>query len=134
MPKEVNRYSTNTTWESIGGYSRAIRFGNFIYVSGTTVTEQEAKAGVGEDPTKQTKLVLEKIESALKNFGASRDDVVRTRIYIRELGHWESVAGAHGEFFEGIRPANTIVQAGLIGDGILVEIEAEAITGSGHEI
>ena len=134
MPEEVIRYSTGTTWEAIGGYSRAIRLGMFIFVSGTSVTEQEVQEGIGEDPVEQTKSVLNKIEVALEKLGASRKDIVKTRIYIRELRHWESVARVHGEFFEGIRPVNTIVQAGLVGDGILVEIEAEAILGAGDEI
>ena len=134
MPKELIRYSTGTNWELIGGYSRAIRFGMFIFVSGTSVTEQEVKEGVGEDPIEQTKSVLNKIEIALEALGGSRNDVVRTRIYIRELRHWESVAKVHGEFFEDIRPVNTIVQAGLVGDGILVEVEAEAILGAENEI
>ena len=134
MPEEFIRYSTDTSWEAIGGYSRAIRFGMFVFVSGTTVTEQEVKAGIGEDPVEQTKSILEKIEVALEQLGASRHNVMRTRIYIRELQHWESVAKVHGEFFKGIRPVNTIVQAGLIGDGILVEIEAEAVLGADDEI
>ena len=134
MPKEVTCYSTGTSWEAIAGFSRAIRVGMFVLVSGTSVTEQEVNEGIGEDPIAQTKSVLNKIEIALEKLGASRKDVVRTRIYIRELGHWEAVARVHGEFFEGIRPTNTIVQAGLIGDGILVEIEAEAILGPADEI
>lgn len=131
---DAARYSTGTNWESIGGFSRAIRVGKFIFVSGTSVTEQEVKGDIGLDPVEQTKSVLNKIEIALEHFGASRGNVVRTRIYIRELEHWESVAKAHGQFFEGIRPSNTLVQAGLVGDGILVEIEAEAILGEGYEI
>ena len=103
-------------------------------MSGTSVTEQDVKEGLGEDPVEQTKSVLNRIEVALKKLGASRKDVVKTRIYISELRHWESVARVHGEFFEGIRPVNTIVQAGLVGDGILVEIEAEAILGEDDEI
>ena len=134
MPEEVTRYSTGTSWEAIGGYSRAIRVGMFVLVSGTSVTEQEVREGIGEDPVEQTRSVLNKIEFALEKLGASRKDVVKTRIYIRELLHWESVARVHGEFFEGIRPANTIVQAGLVGDGILVEIEAEAIVRADDEI
>ncbi len=134
MPEEFIRYSTGTNWELIGGYSRAVRFGNFIFVSGTSVTEQEVKEEVGEDPVEQTKSVLNKIEIALENLGASRKDVVKTRIYIRELRHWESVARVHGEFFGDIRPVNTIVQAGLVGHGIMVEIEAEAILGANDEI
>ena len=77
---------------------------------------------------------VDKIEIALEKLGASRNDVVKTRIYVRELGHWELVARVHGEFFKDIRPVNTIVQVGLIGDGILVEIEAEAILGANDEI
>lgn len=134
MQEENTRYSTGTSWESIAGFSRAIRVGMFVLVSGTSVTEQEVKNGIGEDPIAQTKSVLNKIEIALEKLGASRKDVVRTRIYIRKLEHWQAVARVHGEFFEGIRPTNTIVQAGLIGDGILVEIEAEAIMRPADEI
>jgi enamine deaminase RidA (YjgF/YER057c/UK114 family) len=136
MEKHVDaaRYSTGTNWELIGGFSRAVRVGKFIFVSGTSVTEQEVKGEIGLDVAEQTNSVLGKIESALQHFGASRKNVVRTRIYIRELEHWESVAKAHGQFFQGVRPANTLVQTGLIGEGILVEIEADAILGEDDEI
>ena len=93
MPKDVKRYSTDTVWEAIGGYSRAIRFGMFIFVSGTSVTEQEVQEGIGEDPAEQTRSILNKIEIALEKLGASREDVIKTRIYIRELRHWESACG-----------------------------------------
>ena len=82
------RYSTGTNWELIGGFSRAVRVGKFIFVSGTSVTEQEVKGEIGLDVAEQTNSVLGKIESALQHFGASRKNVVRNRIYIRELEHW----------------------------------------------
>ena len=86
MSERVIRYSTGTSWESIGGYSRTIRSGMFIFVSGTSVTEQDVKEGIGEDPVEQTKSVLNKIEIALEELGGSRKDVVKTRIYIRDRG------------------------------------------------
>lgn len=120
--------SSGTTWESIAGFSRAVRLGTAIHVSGTTATDENGNVvGLG-DPYAQTIYIIQKIELALQQAGASLQDVVRTRIYITNIGQWESVARAHGEYFSGIRPANTLVQvSGLVGEGYLVEIEAEAL-------
>jgi enamine deaminase RidA (YjgF/YER057c/UK114 family) len=118
--------STGTTWEALAGYARAVRVGPHIWVSGTTATDAQGNVvGVG-DASAQTRFILDKIEGALAQLGASLDDVVRTRIYVRDMADWEAVARIHGQVFDQIRPANTLVQAHLVGDAYLVEIEAEA--------
>jgi enamine deaminase RidA (YjgF/YER057c/UK114 family) len=126
------RISSGTIWESIAGYSRAIRTGNSVQVSGTTATDEHGEiVGIG-DPYAQTIYIIRKIERALQAAGATLQDVVRTRIYIVNGNQWEPVCKAHGEIFGEIRPANTlIVVAGLIGEGYLVEMEADAIIGGG---
>lgn len=124
------RISSGTIWESIAGYSRAIRTGNSVQVSGTTATDEKGDVVGLDNPYAQTIYIIRKIERALQTAGATLEDVVRTRIYITDGDHWESVSRAHGEIFGAIRPANTlVVVAGLIGDGYLVEIEADAIIG-----
>ena len=117
--------STGTRWEAIAGYARAVRGGNRVLVSGTTASGPDGTVGVG-DPATQTRFVLDRIERALVELGASLRDVVRTRIFVRRIEDWEAVARVHGERFGEIRPANTLVQAQLVGDDLLVEIEAEA--------
>ncbi len=124
------RVSSGTVWEDLAGYSRAVRQGNRISVSGTTATHGDRLIG-GSDPVSQTHFVIDKIDGALQSLGASLDDVVRTRVFVQDMAYWEQVATVHGERFRDIRPANTLVQAGLIGSEYLVEIEAEAIVGSG---
>ncbi len=124
--------SSGTKWESIAGYSRAVRVGNHISVSGTTATDENGQLVGGTDPYAQSTYIFQKIERALKEAGASLNDVVRTRIYVTEQPHWEGAARAHAEFFGAVRPANTLVVVkALIGDEYLVEIEAEAILGEG---
>lgn len=122
---------SGTHWEDLAGYARAVRVGERILVSGTTATGPNGVAGAG-DPAAQTRFILDKIEKAINQLGGALHDVVRTRIYIRNVTDWEPVALVHGERFGAIRPANTMVQAQLIGDEYLVEIEAEAIIGSGN--
>ncbi len=117
--------STGTHWEALAGYARAVRIGPLICVSGTTATADDGSV-VGADAAEQTRFVLAKIERALALLGASLRDVVRTRIYVRRLGDWEAAARVHGEVFGGIRPANTLVGAELVGDEYLVEVEADA--------
>ena len=120
--------SSGTTWEAIAGFSRAVRIGNVVHVSGTTATDENGNVvGLG-DPYAQTIYIIRKIERALKQGGASLSDVIRTRIYVTDASRWEAVARAHGEIFGSIRPANTLVEvSALIGDGYLVEMEAEAV-------
>jgi enamine deaminase RidA (YjgF/YER057c/UK114 family) len=123
--------SSGTTWESLAGYSRAVRIGNWVSVSGTTAADENTQpVGIG-DPYAQAIYILRKIERALNAAGASLNDVIRTRIFIVEPEHWERVARAHGEIFGQIRPANTLVVVkALIGPDYLVEIEADALIGN----
>lgn len=118
--------NTNTTWEDIASFSRAVRRGDHIWVSGTTATHEGQCVG-GGDAASQACVVLDKIESSIKALGGTLQDVVRTRIYVRHLEDWEAVARIHGERFAGICPANTLVSAGLVGEEYLVEMEAEAM-------
>lgn len=117
---------SGTVWEDIAGFSRAVRKGDRILVSGTTATHGERVIG-GKDPAAQAHFVIDKIEGAIQSLGGKLEDVVRTRVYVRNIDDWEPVAKAHGQRFGNIQPANTMIQAGLIGDDYLVEMEAEAI-------
>ncbi|PSL03520.1 aldo/keto reductase [Cecembia rubra] len=116
---------SGTPWEGMAGYCRAVRKGNRISVSGTTATHGNKMIG-GNDPASQATFVLDKIEGAILSLGGKLEDVVRTRIFVNNVDNWEPVARAHGRRFEGIQPANTLVEAKLVGEGYLVEIEAEA--------
>ncbi|MAD98617.1 MAG: aldo/keto reductase [Flavobacteriaceae bacterium] len=116
---------SGTYWEDMAGYSRAVRVGNRIRVSGTTATHGSLMIG-GSDPKAQAHFVIDKIEGAIMSLGGTLDDVERTRIFVNNVNDWEPVARAHGERFKDIQPANTLVEAKLVGEGYLVEIEAEA--------
>ena len=118
--------SSNTKWEELASYSRAVKYKDRIVVSGTTATYGDLTIG-GDDASAQTYFIIDKIEAAINSLGGSLKDVIRTRIFIKNLSDWELVAKAHGERFKDIMPANTLVQARLIGDDYLVEIEAEAV-------
>lgn len=120
------RALSGTIWEDLCGFSRAVRVGSRILVSGTTATHGDRVVG-GRDPAAQAHFCMDKIEGALRSLGARLEDVVRTRVYIRNVDDWEAVSRAHGARFGHVQPANTLVQAGIIGDEYLVEMEAEAV-------
>ncbi len=127
MNSKRQNISTGAVWEATIGYSRAVRIGNVVEVSGTVASDDNGAVGLN-DVYAQTKFVIQKIEKALQQAGVSLTDVVRTRIFVTNIADWQEVGRAHGEFFGDVRPCTTMVEvARLINDDYLVEIEATAI-------
>ena len=123
----ITRYSTGTKWEPIVGYSRAVRAGNNIWVSGTTATDEKGIIVGPGDPYKQTVQTIKNIETALKELGADLSHVTRTRIFVTNISQWELIGKAHGEYFGHTRPATSMVEVKrLISPEMMVEIEADA--------
>lgn len=121
-------YSSGAPWEEIVGYSRAVRVGNTIEVTGTVAVDDDGNAFGKNDPYAQTKFIIHKIESVLLKAGATLNDIVRTRMFVTDISRWEEYGRAHGEFFGRIRPCTTMVEvSGLIAPEYLIEIEATAI-------
>ncbi|MGI8690130.1 MAG: RidA family protein [Thermomicrobiales bacterium] len=122
------RISSGSVWEERVGFSRALRVGDWVFVSGTTATDVDGNVIGASDAHAQTVAILEKIERALHEAGATIADVVRTRIYVTNADDWEEVGRAHARFFADVRPANTLVEVSrLVGSGYLVEIDADAL-------
>lgn len=121
------RYSSGAKWESIVGYSRAVRVGDRIYVTGTTATDEESNVVGAGDAYAQTVQCILNIERALKQFDATLEHIVRTRMFVTDISRWEEFGRAHGEFFRETMPATTMVEvSGLIDPQMLIEIEADA--------
>ncbi|MBK7873577.1 MAG: RidA family protein [Saprospiraceae bacterium] len=124
---ERTNYSSGAQWEDIVGYSRAVKVGNIIEVSGTTAVENRVLIGKN-DAYLQTKTILQKIEKVLHEAGASMKNVIRTRMYVTDIRQWEAIGRAHGEFFKDIKPASAMVEvSALIDPDMLVEIEVTAV-------
>jgi len=121
-------FASGTRWEPIVGYSRAVKVGDQVWISGTTATDADGRLVGRDDPYAQTRQILANIERALVRAGAGLADVVRTRIYVTDISHWEAIARAHGEVFGEIRPATAMIEVRrLIDAAMLVEIEADAL-------
>ena len=125
---ERTNYSSGAKWEDIVGYSRAVKVGNTIEVTGTVAVDENSLLVGKEDAYAQTKFIIEKIERVLQNAGSSLKDVVRTRMFVTDIRRWEEYGKAHGEFFSEIKPCTSMIEvSGLIAPEYLIEIEATAI-------
>jgi enamine deaminase RidA (YjgF/YER057c/UK114 family) len=121
-------YSSGAKWEDIVGYSRAVKIGNIIEVTGTVAVDENNQLVGGDSAYEQTRFVISKIEQVLKKAGASLNDVIRTRIFVTDISRWEEYGRAHGEFFGSIKPCTTMVEVSKLIDKLyLVEIEASAV-------
>jgi len=123
-----SNYSSGAPWESIAGYSRAVRVGNIIEVAGTTAVDTEGQVVGAGDIGEQTAYIFNKIRNALNDAGSKMSDVIRTRMYLTDINDWEIVARIHGDIFSDIKPVSTLVEvSGLIDEELLIEIEASAV-------
>lgn len=127
MNKKRKEYKSNAPWEKVIGYNRAIKIGNVVEVAGTTAVNDKGET-IGESYQEQTVFILSKIEKALNHFGLTRNDIVRTRVFVVDIQHWREVAKVHLDFFGGQQPVNTLIEISkLIQDDLLIEIEAKAL-------
>ena len=134
MPNPRLNISSGAKWEDIVGYSRAVRIGDTIAVSGTTAVDEQGEVVGRGDPYRQAQFIFTKIAKALAAAGAALEDVIQTRMYVTDISRWEEIGRAHGEVFHAIRPAATMVEVkALIDPDLLVEIEALAVISSGQE-
>ena len=121
-------YSSGVKWEDIVGYSRAVKIGNIIEITGTVAADDNSMLVGGDSPYEQAKFIIQKIEKVLKKAGASLKDVVRTRMFVTDISRWKEYGKAHGEFFKDIKPCTSMIEVkGLIAPEYLIEIEATAI-------
>jgi len=121
-------FSSGAYWEDIVGYSRAVKIGNLVEVTGTVAVDEEGKTVGSGDAYAQTRFIIEKIETVLKRAGATLADVIRTRMFVTDISRWEEYGKAHGEFFKEIKPCTSMIEVkGLISSEYLIEIEASAI-------
>ena len=127
-----SNYSSGAPWESIAGYSRAVRVGNIIEVAGTTAVDTEGQVVGAGDIGEQTAYIFNKIRNALNDAGSKMSDVIRTRMYLTDINDWEIVARIHGDIFSDIKPVSTLVEvSGLIDEELLIEIEVSAVVSGG---
>lgn len=125
---ERTNYSSGAKWEDIVGYSRAVKIGNTIEVTGTVAVDEHSNLVGGDSAYEQTKFIIQKIEKVLHTAGASLSDVIRTRMFVTDIARWEEYGRAHGEFFHTIKPCTSMIEVkGLIGKEYLVEVEATAV-------